>query len=61
MIPSMMENEPKEDDEVEMALGAIAKCLKKGLQEDEMDAALDNLNYVARHLHQSRERKTGYK
>ena len=38
---SMMETELKEDDEIEMAMGAIAKHLKKGLQEDEIDAAVD--------------------
>ena len=52
----------KDYDEVEMALGAIAKHLKKGLQDDEIDAALDDLNeVVARNLHQSRDRKAGYK
>ena len=57
---SMMETEPKED--VEMAMGAIAKCLKKGLQEDKLDAAVDELNeVVARYLCQARERKAGYK
>ena len=57
-----METEPKEDDEIEMAMGAIAKYLKKGLQEDEIDAAVDDLNeVVARHLCQARERKAGYK
>ena len=58
----MMETEPKEDDKIEMAMVAIAKCLKKGLQEDEIDAAVDELNeVVARHLCQARERKAGYK
>ena len=52
----MMENEPKEDDKIEMAMGSIAKHLKKGLQEDEIDATVDELNeVVARHLRQSRE------
>ena len=59
---SMMETEPKEDDDIEMAMGAIAKCLKKDLQEDKIDAAVDELNeVVARHLCQARERKAGYK
>ena len=59
---SMMETQPKEDEKIEMAMGAIAKCLKKGLQEDEIDAAVDELNeVVARHLHQAKERKAGYK
>ena len=59
---SVMETEPKEDDEIVMAMGAIAKCLKKGLQEDKIDAAVDELNeVVARHLHQARERKAGCK
>ena len=54
---SMMETEPKEADE-----GTIAKHLKKGLEEDEIDAAVDELNeVVARHLHQAKERKAGYK
>ena len=59
---SMMEIEPKEDDKIEMAMAAIAKCLKKGLQEDKIDAVVDELNEaVARHLRQARERKAGYK
>ena len=59
---SMMETEPKEDDKIEMTVGSIAKHLKKGLQEDKTDAAVDELNgVVARHLRQSRERKAGYK
>ena len=58
----MIETELKEDDEIEMAMVAIAKCLKKGLQEDEIDAAVDELNeVVSRHLCQARERKAGYK
>ena len=59
---SMMETEPKEDDEIEVAMGAIAKHLQKGLQEDKINAAVDELNeVVVRHLHQSRERKAEYK
>ena len=58
----MIETELKEDDKIEMAMGTIAKRLKKGLQEDEIDAAVDELNeVVARHLCQARERKAGYK
>ena len=57
----MIETEPK-DDEIEMAMGEIAKHLKKGLQEDKIDAAVDKLKeVVARHLCQARERKAGYK
>ena len=59
---SMIETELKEDDEIEMAMSAIAKCLKKGLQQDVIDAVVDELNeVVARHLHQARQRKAGYK
>ena len=59
---SKIETEQKEDDEMGMAMGAIAKHRKKGLQEDEIDAAVDELNeVVARHLCQARERKAGYK
>ena len=58
----MMETEPKEDEEIEMVMGAIAKHLKKGLQQDEIDAAVDELNeVVGRHLCQAREKKAGYK
>ena len=57
-----METEHKEDDKIEVAISAIAKCLKKALQEDEIDAAVDELNeVVARHLCQARDRKAGYK
>ena len=38
---SLMETEPKEDDKIEMAMGSIAKCLNKGLQEDEIYATVD--------------------
>ena len=48
---AMMENDSKELDDIEMAMGAIAKRLKKGLHEDEIDAAVDELNeVVGRHL-----------
>ena len=47
---SMMETEPK-DDKIEMAMGAIAKCLKMGLQEDKIDAAVDELNEVGTRDH----------
>ena len=43
---AIMENDSKEVDDIEMAMGAIAKCLKKGLHEDEIDAAVDELNEV---------------
>ena len=48
---AMMENDSKELDDIEMAMGAIAKHLKKGLHEDEINAAVDELNeVVGRHL-----------
>ena len=48
---SIMENDSKEVNNIEMAMGAIAKCLKKGLHEDEINAAVDELNeVVGRHL-----------
>ena len=60
-ILAIMENDFKELDDIEMVMGAIAKCLKKGLHEDEIDAAVDELNeVVGRHLRQARERKAGY-
>ena len=45
-----MENESKEDDKIEMAMGSIAKHLKKGLQEDKIDAAVHELNEVVARL-----------
>ena len=48
---AMMENDSKQLDDIEMAMGAIVKHLKKGLHEDEIDAAVDELNeVVGRHL-----------
>ena len=48
---AIMENDSKEADDIEMAMGTIVKCLKKGLHEDEIDAAVDELNeVVGRHL-----------
>ena len=48
---AMMENDSKELDNIEMAMGAITKRLKKGLHEDEIDAAADELNeVVGKHL-----------
>ena len=58
---AIMENDSKEVYDIEMAMGAITKCLKKGLHEDDIDAAVDELNeVVGRHLQQARERKAGY-
>ena len=48
---AIMENDSKEVDYIEMAMGAIMKRIKKGLHEDEINAAVDELNeVVGRHL-----------
>ena len=50
----------KEQDEIDLALGAVGIRLKKSLNEEEIENAMDEINgIVTRHIKNARAKRTG--